>query len=37
MLKEIQLTLDKLNINGITQNKNQIQTIINKKNQKLIK
>ena len=31
MLKEIQLTLDKLNINGITQNKNQIQTIINKK------
>ena len=37
MLKEIQFTLDKLNINGITQNKNQIQTIINKKNQKLIK
>ena len=27
MLKEIQLILDKLSINGINQNKNQIQTI----------
>ena len=27
MLKEIQLRLDKLGINGINQNKNQIQTI----------
>ena len=27
MLKEIQLRLDKLSINGINQNKNQIQTI----------
>ena len=33
MLKEIQLTLDKININDITQNKNQIQTIINKKSE----
>ena len=27
MLKEIQLIFDKLNINGINQTKNQIQTI----------
>ena len=27
MLKEIQLSLDKLSINGINQTKNQIQTI----------
>ena len=27
MLKEIQLRLDKLSINGINQNNNQIQTI----------
>ena len=27
MLKEIQLILDKLSINGINQNNNQIQTI----------
>ena len=27
MLKKIQLRLDKLSINGINQNKNQIQTI----------
>ena len=27
MLKKIQLRLDKLSVNGITQNKNQIQTI----------
>ena len=31
VLKEIQIRLDKLNINGINQNKNQIQTIIKKK------
>ena len=36
MLKWIQLRLDKLNINGINQNKNQIQTITNE-NHKSIK
>ena len=31
MLKEIQLRLDKLSINGINKNKNQIQTITKRK------
>ena len=31
MLKEIQLRLDKLSINGINQNKNQIQTVTKNK------
>ena len=33
MLKEIQLRLDKLSINGINQNKNQIQTMTKNKSQ----
>ena len=33
MLKEIQLILDKLSINGINQNKNQIQTMTKNKSQ----
>ena len=33
MLKEIQLIFDKLNINGINQTKNQIQTIKKEKSQ----
>ena len=33
MLKEIQLSLDKLSINGINQNKNKIQTITKRKSE----
>ena len=33
MLKEIQLILSKLSINGINQNKNQIQTMTKNKSQ----
>ena len=33
MLREIQLRLDKLTINGINQNKNQIQTITKEKSE----